>query len=49
VIGAHRRSRWPRLLNPATVADAVLRDAGDLPVQVVNIGRSEKTTLEQPG
>jgi two-component system, OmpR family, sensor histidine kinase KdpD len=49
VIGAHRRSRWPRLLNPATVADAVLRDAGDLPVQVVNIGRSEKITLEQPG
>jgi two-component system, OmpR family, sensor histidine kinase KdpD len=42
VIGAHRRSRWPRLLNPATVADAVLRDAGDLPVQVVNVGRPDK-------
>jgi two-component system, OmpR family, sensor histidine kinase KdpD len=42
VIGAHRRSRWPRLLTPATVADAVLRDAGDLPVQVVNVGRPDK-------
>jgi two-component system, OmpR family, sensor histidine kinase KdpD len=49
VIGAHRRSRWPRLLNPTTVADAVLRDAGDLPVQIVNVGRSEKAALEQPG
>jgi two-component system sensor histidine kinase KdpD len=41
VIGAQRRSRW-RLLNGSTVADQVLRDAGDLPVQVVNVGRPDK-------
>jgi two-component system sensor histidine kinase KdpD len=43
VIGAQRRSRW-RLLNGSTVADQVLRDAGDLPVQVVNVGRPGKDT-----
>jgi len=44
VIGARRRSRWPRLLNGATVADHVVREAGDLPVQVVNVGRSGKNS-----
>jgi two-component system sensor histidine kinase KdpD len=38
VIGASGRSRWSRLLNGSTVADQVLRAAGDLPVQVVNVG-----------
>jgi two-component system sensor histidine kinase KdpD len=38
VIGSSRRSRWSRLLNGSTVADQVLRAAGDLPVQVVNVG-----------
>jgi two-component system, OmpR family, sensor histidine kinase KdpD len=42
VIGSRRRSRWPRLLNGSTVADHVLREAGDLPVQVVNVGRPDK-------
>jgi K+-sensing histidine kinase KdpD len=32
VIGSRRRSRWSRLLNGSTVADQVLRAAGDLPV-----------------
>lgn len=44
VIGSHRRSRWPRLLNGSTVADQVLREAGELPVQVVNVGRPDKTS-----
>jgi two-component system, OmpR family, sensor histidine kinase KdpD len=48
VIGSHRRSRWPRLLNGSTVADQVLRGAGDLPVQVVNVGRPDKTSHEWP-
>ena len=39
VIGARRRPRWSRLLNGSTVADQVLRAAGDLPVQIVNVGR----------
>ena len=43
LIGSHRRSRWSRLLNGSTVADQVLRAAGDLPVQVVNVGRPAKT------
>jgi len=46
VIGSHRRSRWSRLLNGSTVADQVLRAAGDLPVQVVNVGRPDKTSDE---
>jgi two-component system, OmpR family, sensor histidine kinase KdpD len=46
VIGAPRRSRWSRLLSGSTVADQVLRAAGDLPVQVVNVGRPEKTSDE---
>jgi two-component system, OmpR family, sensor histidine kinase KdpD len=46
VVGSHRRSRWPRLLNGSTVADQVLREAGDLPVQVVNVGRPDKTSQE---
>ena len=41
VIGSRRRSRWSRLLNGSTVADQVLRAAGDLPVQVVNVGRAD--------
>jgi two-component system, OmpR family, sensor histidine kinase KdpD len=40
VIGA-RRSRLPRLLTGSTVADQVLRMAGDLPVQVVNVGQPQ--------
>jgi hypothetical protein len=39
-------SRWSRLLNGSTVADQVLRAADDLPVQVVNVGHSDKTTDE---
>jgi two-component system, OmpR family, sensor histidine kinase KdpD len=46
VIGSRRRSRWSRLLNGSTVADQVLRAAGDLPVQVVNVGRPHKTSDE---
>jgi two-component system, OmpR family, sensor histidine kinase KdpD len=43
VIGA-RRSRVPRLLTGSTVGDQVLRIAGDLPVQVVNVGRPDDTS-----
>jgi two-component system, OmpR family, sensor histidine kinase KdpD len=46
VIGSRRRSRWPRLLHESTVADQVLRAAGDLPVQVVNVGRPDTTSRE---
>ena len=46
VIGSRRRSRWSRLLNGSTVADQVLRTAGDLPVQVVDVGRPDKTSDE---
>ncbi len=44
VIGSRRASRWPRLLKGSTLADRVLRAAGDLPVQVVNVGRPGKTS-----
>jgi two-component system, OmpR family, sensor histidine kinase KdpD len=40
VIGSRRRSHWSRLLTGSTMADQVLRGADDLPVQVVNVGRS---------
>jgi two-component system sensor histidine kinase KdpD len=46
VIGSRRRSRWSHLLNGSTVADLVLRAAGDLPVQVVNVGQPDKTSRE---
>jgi nucleotide-binding universal stress UspA family protein len=46
VIGSRRRSHWSRLLTGSTVADQVLRAAGDLPVQVVNVGRPDKTSDE---
>jgi two-component system sensor histidine kinase KdpD len=46
VIGSRRRARWSRLLNGSTVADQVLRAAGDLPVQVVNVGQPDKTSDE---
>jgi two-component system sensor histidine kinase KdpD len=46
VIGSRRRSHWSRLLNGSTVADEVLRAAGDLPVQVVNVGRPDKASAE---
>jgi two-component system sensor histidine kinase KdpD len=46
VIGSRRRSHWSRLLSGSTVADEVLRAAGDLPVQVVNVGRPDKTSHE---
>jgi two-component system, OmpR family, sensor histidine kinase KdpD len=45
VIGASRRSRWSRLLTGSTV-DQVLDAAGDLPVQVVNVGRPDTTSDE---
>jgi two-component system, OmpR family, sensor histidine kinase KdpD len=48
VIGSHRRPRWPRLRHESTVADQALRAAGDLPVQVVNVGRPDKTSREWP-
>jgi two-component system sensor histidine kinase KdpD len=46
VIGTRRRSRWSRLLNGSSVADQVLREAGDLPVQVVNVGRPDQGSNE---
>lgn len=46
VIGLRRRSHWSRLLNGSSVADQVLQAAGDLPVQVVNVGRPDKTSRE---
>jgi two-component system sensor histidine kinase KdpD len=46
VIGSRRRSRWSRLLGGSTVSDQVLRAAGDLPVQVVNVGRPDKFSRE---
>jgi two-component system, OmpR family, sensor histidine kinase KdpD len=46
VIGSRRRSHWSRLLNGSTVADQVVRAAGDLPVQVVNVGRPDQTSRE---
>jgi two-component system sensor histidine kinase KdpD len=46
VIGSRRRSRWSRLLTGSTVADQVLGAAGDMPVQVVNVGRPDKTSDE---
>ena len=42
VIGSRGRSRWSRLVKGSTVGQ-VLRTAGDLPVQVVNVGRPNKT------
>jgi two-component system sensor histidine kinase KdpD len=50
VIGSRRRSRWSRLLNGSAVADQVLGAAGDLPVQVVNVGRPHTTSARwRPG
>ena len=46
VIGSRRRSHWSRLLTGSTVTDQVLREAGDLPVQVVNVGRPDKSSAE---
>jgi len=46
VIGSRRRSRWSRLLTGSTVADQVLRAAGNLPVQVVNVGRPDQGSDE---
>jgi two-component system sensor histidine kinase KdpD len=48
VIGSRRRSRFSRLLNGFTMADQVLRAAGELPVQLVNVGRPGKTSDERP-
>jgi two-component system, OmpR family, sensor histidine kinase KdpD len=42
VIGSRHRSRWSRLLAGSSVANRVLKAAGDLPVQVVNVGRPDK-------
>jgi two-component system, OmpR family, sensor histidine kinase KdpD len=46
VIGSRRRSHWSRLLSGSTVADQVLRAAGNLPVQAVNVGRPDKSSRE---
>ena len=46
VIGSRRRSHWSRLLGGSTLADQVLRAAGDLPVQVVNVGQPDKASRE---
>jgi len=48
VIGSRRRSHWSRLLDPGPRwADQVLRAAGGpWPVQVVNVGRPDKTSEE---
>jgi two-component system, OmpR family, sensor histidine kinase KdpD len=43
VIGSRHRSHWSRLLAGSTVSDQVLGSAGDLPVQVVNVGRPTKS------
>ena len=48
VIGSHRRSRWTRLLAEFTMADQLHHAAGDLTVQVVNVGRPDKTSHEWP-
>jgi two-component system, OmpR family, sensor histidine kinase KdpD len=48
VIGSRRRSHWPRLLAGSTVADQVLSAAGDLPVQVVNVGQPDKSSHDWP-
>jgi two-component system sensor histidine kinase KdpD len=42
VVGSRGRSRWSRLLRGSTVGE-VIGLAGDLPVQVVNVGRSDKS------
>jgi two-component system, OmpR family, sensor histidine kinase KdpD len=47
VVGSRRRSHFSRLVNGSTVADQVLRAAGELPVQVVNVGRPGKTSDER--
>jgi two-component system sensor histidine kinase KdpD len=43
VIGCSRRSHFSRLLKESVV-DRILRAAGDLPVQVVNLGRPSKSS-----
>jgi two-component system, OmpR family, sensor histidine kinase KdpD len=40
VIGSGHRPHWARRLTGSAVSDQVLGMAGDLPVQVVNVGRS---------
>jgi two-component system sensor histidine kinase KdpD len=45
VVGSRGRSRWSRLLRGSTVGQ-VLRLAENLPIQVVNVGRSEKGTSD---
>ncbi len=48
VVGSRRRSHLSRLLSGSTIADQVLRMAGDLPVQVVNIGRPDDADGQRP-
>jgi two-component system, OmpR family, sensor histidine kinase KdpD len=48
VVGSRRRSRLSRLLTGSTVADRVLLAAGDLPVQVVNVGQPDKASEDWP-
>lgn len=40
VLGCRGRSRWSRLVHTSTVQQ-VLREVGNLPVQLVNVGRSQ--------
>lgn len=44
VVGSRGRSRWSRLIRGSTVSQ-VLRLAESLPIQVVNVGRSEKSPV----
>jgi len=44
VVGSRRRSHWSRLLTRSTVADQVCGAAGDLPLQVVNVGRPNRAS-----
>jgi two-component system sensor histidine kinase KdpD len=48
VVGSRGRSRWSRILCGSTVAE-LLREAGELPVQVVNVGRSSGPRRESGG
>jgi two-component system, OmpR family, sensor histidine kinase KdpD len=47
VVGSRRQSHLSRLLSGSRIADQVLRIAGDLPVQVVNVGRPDSTRADR--
>jgi two-component system, OmpR family, sensor histidine kinase KdpD len=46
VVGSRRQSRLSRLFTGSTLADQVLRIAGDLPVQVVNVGQPDRSSSQ---